>query len=394
MAARPMNVAVWFAVVLMITGCTRSGGETGKDGTGKVRIAVACPMSGSGAAYGEMMSKAVRLKVEEINAAGGIDGREVELLIEDDRGDTSEAAIVSRKLAADKSVSIVIGHFNSTCSNAAKEEYNRKGVLQFSSGSTNISVCAGSPWTFRNLYRDDYQGTFLARYASGVLGAKKVAVFYDNDDYGKGLMEAFLKEAKKLGLEVMEPIPYVRERTQDFKPLVSQIKGRDVDAIFLSGLYNEGALITRAARQDLGIKAHLLAGDGIMNQKFIELAGSSAEGTFVTTPFLFEAAKDNKDAKAFFESFKKKFQQEPDTWAALAYDAVGMAARAIDEVGTDREAIKSWFAEVTDASKAYSGVTGATWFDQEGDCYSKGAHVAVVRDGAFAVAERQLTLTE
>ncbi|RME75265.1 MAG: branched-chain amino acid ABC transporter substrate-binding protein [Planctomycetota bacterium] len=393
MARTGVQRAIGFAIALAaaaLAGCpSSSGGGSKGGGADTIRIAVVGPMSGSGAAFGEMIRKAAELKVSEVNAQGGIGGRKVELVVEDDRGDTTEAANVARKLAGDRSISIVIGHFNSTCSNAAKEEYNRKGVVQFSPGSTNVSVCAGSPWTFRNLYRDDYQGTFLAEYAKNVLGAKRVAVIFDNDDYGRGLMEAFRKRAGEIGLEVLPPISYVRERTSDFKPVVGQLAGKPIDALFISGLYNEAALITKVAREELGLTVPILAGDGVMNDKFVEIAGKAAEGVYVTTPFLLDAAKGDPKVEAFRKAFREKYGKDPDTWAALTYDAVGMALEAIRDVGTDREKIRQWFAAHTSAGNAYQGVTGPTWFDADGDCYSKGAHVAVVKNGRFVPAERQ-----
>lgn len=377
------------AVSLVAAGCPQGGGSGG--GGNVYTIAVAAPFTGKNAAFGEQIKLATELKLEEVNAAGGINGKKVVAIYEDDRGDTSEAANVSRKLASNPDVLLVIGHFNSTCSIAAKEEYNRKGVVQFSPGSTNVNVCKGSPWTFRNLYRDDYQGTFLARYAAQALGAKKAAVFYENDDYGKGLMEAFVKEAAEQKLEVISPISFVGERTQDFKPLVEQVKDEAPDVIFVSGLYNEAALITKTARKDLGMDVPVLAGDGVMSEEFIRTAGDAAEGALVTTPFLFEAAVDNPAAKEFFEKFRQRNQKDPDTWAALTYDAVGMALQAIAEAGPDRAAIRDWLAGRTSKEKAYSGVTGLTFFDAEGDCFSKGAHVAVVRGGKFVAAEKQLS---
>jgi branched-chain amino acid transport system substrate-binding protein len=378
-------------LTLALTGCpaenSGSGGESGSSG-GEIRIGVAGPFSGSAAAFGEMIRKGAELKLEEINGAGGIDGKTVVAQWEDDKGDTTEAANVSRKLASDKSISLVIGHFNSTCSNAGKEEYNRKGVLQFSPGSTNVKVCVGSPWTFRNLYRDDFQGQLLARYSKETLGAKTAAVFYDNDDYGKGLMQSCKEEAAKIGLELLEPISYVRERTQDFKPLVEQVKDKAPDVIIVCGLYNEAALIAKS-RTDIGLDAPILGGDGVMNEKFIELGGKSAEGCYVFTPFLFEVVQDDPKAKAFQESFLKKYGKAPDTWAALTYDAVGMALEAVAKVGTDRTKIRDHMAAIQSADKAYVGVTGKTFFDKEGDCYSKGLHVAQVKDGGFVAAEKQ-----
>jgi branched-chain amino acid transport system substrate-binding protein len=395
MHRRHILMAGLLAVLAIFIGCPQkkdTGGNGSSGGGDTIKIGVAGPITGPAAAFGEMIQKATQLKIDEINAAGGIKGKQVEALIEDDRGDTTEAANVSRKLASDKSVCLVIGHFNSTCSNAAKEEYNRKGVLQFSPGSTNVKVCVGSPWTFRNLYRDDFQGQLLARYSKDVLGAKKIAVFYDNDDYGKGLMESCKKEAEKIGLEMLEPISYVRERTSDFKPLVGKIKDKGAEAIILCGLYGDAATIVKAARNDLDINVPVLGGDGVLNDQFIKNAGKAAEGCLVFTPFLYDLVKDDPKAKAFYDSFRKKYNKDPDTWAALTYDAVGMALAAVEEVGTDREKVRDWMAACTSAEKCYDGVTGKTWFDEEGDCYSKGLHVAVVKDGKFAAAEKQVKL--
>lgn len=387
-----MGLAAAALTIPLLAGCDKQDGN-GADQP--IRIAVAGPISGSAAAAGEMMVMAAKLAAEEVNAAGGIRGRKVELQFEDDAGKGTEAANIARKVANDESICMVIGHFNSVCSNAAKATYNRKGIVQFSPASTNVDVCRGHPWTFRNLYRDDYQGTFLARYAKKVLGARKAAVIFENDDYGRGLMEAFRKEAGKIGLEIVhEPISYLREQTPDFKSLVQPLKGLDIDVVFISGLYNEPAMITKALRQDLNMNVPILGGDGLMNDTFIEIAGSAAEGVYVTTPFLFELAKDNPKARAFFESFREKYNRDPDTWAALTYDALQMAFRAIQEVGPDRAKIREWFASITTPQKAYEGVTGPTYFDKEGDCYSKGAHVAVVRNGKFVAAEKQLKLED
>ena len=128
-----------------------------------VRIAVCGPMTGSAAAFGEMIKNAAKLKEKEINDAGGIsvdvgNGETRKMMVEavvfDDKGDTTEATNVARKVASDDDLLLVVGHFNSTCSLAAKEEYNRVGIVEFSPGSTNVNVCRGGPFSFRNLYRD------------------------------------------------------------------------------------------------------------------------------------------------------------------------------------------------------------------------------------------------
>jgi branched-chain amino acid transport system substrate-binding protein len=397
MEVQAMRNAVLLLVIavcaaLVLTACDK--GKGGGDEKGDIIIAVAGPMTGSGAAFGEQIRNAANLKAKEVNDAGGINGRNLDLQIEDDKGETNEATTVARKLASDDKICIIIGHFNSTCTNAAKEEYNRKNVVSLSPGSTNVSVCVGNPWTFRNLYRDDYQGTFLAHYALKALGLKNIAVFYDNDDYGKGLMKAFKDEAEKIGLTVAGTESYIRERTQDFKPLIQNVVGAKPDGIFVAGLYNEGALICKSARTDAGLKVTFLGGDGLMNEKFIEIAGAASEGAYITTPFLFNTGKDTPEAKKFLEDYRGAYKKDPDTWAALTYDAVGMAVEAIKAVGTDRKKIKEWFAACTAPEKGYKGVTGVTYFDAEGDCYSKPVYVSQVKDKAFVPAPQQLTMED
>lgn len=391
-AGRRMLFLALAGLALLAPSCGQDGGGQGGSSEDIV-IAVVGPMTGSAAAFGKQLKCAAELKVKEINQAGGLSGRRIRLLVEDDKGDTTEATTVARKLASDESVCLVVGHFNSTCTIAAKEEYNRKGVVCLSPGSTNVTVCEGSPWTFRNLYRDDYQGAFTAHYCKKKLGVGSWAVFYDNDDYGKGLMQAFCKEAGKIGLDVVARESYIRERTQDFKPLLQNVRGRKPGGIFVAGLYNEAALLCKAARADLDMDVVFFGSDGVMSETFLTIAGPSAEGAYVASPFLFHTGEDTDEAKSFYQAFREAFGMDPDTWSALCYDAVGMAVEAVKAVGTDRKKIRDWLAACTSEEKGYRGVTGVTYFDEEGDCYSKPVRVARVADGRYGPAP-QMTVEE
>lgn len=366
-------------VVGILLGCGQQGGKV------SIRIAVAGPFTGNAAAFGEMIKKGATLKADTINAAGGIHGRPIELVWGDDVGDPKEASTVATKFATDRSIVAVIGHFNSSCSLAGKPIYKREGVVELSPGSTNVNVCIGSEWTFRNVYRDDFQGQFLARYVRQRLNLKRVAVFYDNDDYGTGLKNAFLEEAQKQGIEIVTTAAYTRE-TVDFKPELSNIKALNPDALFVSGLYNEAALITLQARQQ-GLTMQLLGADGVFSPGYVQVAGKAAEGTLITTPFLFDAG--GKDAQEVLKKFKEKYKEDPDCWAALTYDAVGILADAIAKVGPDRKAIRDHLASMTSPDKAYPGITGRTYFDANGDCV-KPAYVSTVKDGRFVSAPVQM----
>jgi branched-chain amino acid transport system substrate-binding protein len=362
----------------LLMGC--GGGDTET-----YKLGVVGPFTGDGAQFGEMIRMGVEMKAHEINEAGGINGVMLELELQDDKGDPKEAANVAQKLGSDPDVLAVIGHFNSSCSLAGKEVYNQMNVLQLSPGSTNVTVCEGGDWTFRNVYRDDYQGYFIADYIKDVLGYEKVAVFFDNDDYGIGLKKAFRERADEIGLEVVAEEAYVRD-TQEYTPQLTQIRAKEPDIIFISGLYANAAMILTQAK-NLDIQTPFIGGDGLLSSDLIKNAGSAAEGTIITCPFL-PTVEDEK-TREFVKAFEKEYNEKPDAWAALSYDAVGIVAEAIAEVGTDRKAIRDYVASLDSPENAYEGVTGITYFDENGDVM-KPLVVAVVRDGEFYPAERQV----
>jgi len=373
---------------LALAGITVAGCDGGN--SNEIVIAVAGPMTGSAAAFGEMIKAGAELKQQEINDAGGINGKMVKFQIEDDKGLAAEATSVSRKLAADSNVLAVVGHFNSDCSLAAKQEYNRVGIVGLSPGSTNVDVCQGGEWTFRNLYRDDQQGSFLADFAKEALKLSTVAILHESDNYGTGLKEAFEAQAKKNGLKIVAVESYQRGRTQDFKPHMTKIKSAGAEGVFISGLFNEAALAIKAAKNDLGIEVPFFGGDGLSSPDLLSTAGAAANGTYVTTPFVFGTGKESAKAKAFFDGFKKMHNKEPDTWAALTYDACGQILDAIAKGATDRAGIKAHLAAQTSKDKGFDGVTGVTYFDENGDCVGKPIYVTQVIDGKFGVSPVQL----
>jgi len=214
-----------------------------------ILIGVAGPFTGGLQKFGEMIRKGAELKVAEINAAGGVKGRPLKIKFGDDEGNNSKAANVANDFAADPKLVAIVGHFNSTCSLAAKPVYKNAKIPVITPGSTNVEVCKGSDWMFRNLYRDDFQGFTVANFIKDKLKKKVVVVFYDNDDYGTGLKNYFVQKAKELGLEVKKEIPYNRESTTDFTPLVTTAKYERPEVIFIAGVYEQAALITKACKK-------------------------------------------------------------------------------------------------------------------------------------------------
>ena len=368
----------------------KNTGETQKE----LKVAVAAPFTGGSAAFGEMIRRGAELREKEINETGGINGMKLTLIFEDDAGKDSEASLVAERIATNLQILAVVGHFNSACSLAGKPIYKRAGIVELSPGSTNVTVCEGSDWTFRNLYRDDFQGKFIAQYISKILtDLKSVAVFFDNDDYGRGLRNSFVAEAERIGLNLVASEAYDRDNT-DFKAQLTSIKAKNPDAIFISGLYSEAGLIAKQARE-AGITAQLFGADGVDSPDFLIIAGSSAEGTYLTTPFTFGAA--GADAQQMAANFETLHGVAPDTWAALTYDAVGMIAEALEKtynaeasIAENRKAIRDHLASLDTPEEGYAGVTGLTYFDIHGDTVNKPAYVKIVKDGQFVAADQQL----
>lgn len=359
-------------------------GGCGKKAEKTYLVGVTGPFTGDGAQYGEMLRMAAEMRADEINAAGGINGIPLELEFQDDKGDPKEAANAAQKLGSNPNVLAVLGHFNSSCSLAGKEVYNSMGVLQLSPGSTNVTVCEGGDWTFRNVYRDDFQGQFIADFIKYVLGYGRVAVFFDNDDYGRGLRDSFAERAEEIGLEIVREEAYVRD-TQEYTPQLTQIIAKKPDIIFISGLYANAAMILTQAR-NLGIETPFIGGDGLLSADLVTNAGKASEGVIVTCPFLPTVGEEK--TRNFVTSFKQRYGTEPDAWAALTYDALGIVAEAVEKAGPDRKAIRDYVAAMDSPEKSYDGVAGLTYFDADGDCM-KPLIVAVVKDGEFVPFEKQ-----
>jgi len=349
-----------------------------------IKIPVPSPYTGQLASFGEGVKNGALLKGEEINAAGGINGKNVEIILEDELCDPKEAANVATKIANDPAISVVVGHLCSSATLAALPIYREAKLPAISPASTNVNIGKMSPFYFRNVYKDDFQGLFLAKYINSVRGYKNIVIFYEVNDYSMGLMLAFMKEAQKLGIKIIGTEAYASDST-DFKPQLTKFKMMKPDAIFIPGYAPQGTLIISQA-VSLGLKKVAFFGaDGLDDE--VMLKNPDAEGLFVTTPFLPDKA--GPQSVGFIEAYKKRYGIDPNWFAANTYDAVGIAAAAIKAVGQDREKIREWLAGINSKDKAYDGVTGKTYFDENGDCL-KDAFIKEIKGGKWVSAEKQL----
>ena len=377
------NKSFWFLGAIF--GLILTFGITSVALAGTIRIGLAAPFTGGAASYGDNVFDGISLKLKEINDAGGINGQKVEIVKGDDLCEAKDGSLVGAKFAADKSIVAVIGHVCSSATLAALPSYVRTGLPVISATSTNATIpSVGKGWFFRNCYTDDYQGAFLGKYAGTILGLKKVGVFYENNDYGIGLKNTFLVEAKKAGIEIIGEEGYMKGNT-DFTPQLTKLKFGKPDGIFICGYYQEGGLIVGQARK-MGLKSTVLFGaDGLDNEDFIKIGGEAANGTYCTVPFL--AAVAGPEAKGVIDAFKKSTGRDIDWMAANAYDCLGILAEVIGKVGADRQKIRDGLAAYNSPSNAFQGLTGATYFDENGNC-AKPAAVKMVKNGSWVPAKQ------
>ncbi|MEA4855759.1 ABC transporter substrate-binding protein [Solidesulfovibrio sp.] len=382
LAAGP-SWAAWLLVCCLVPGPARAAGT--------VRIAVAAPLTGSYAAAGEDIKAGVLLLVETVNAAGGLAGATVEPVFYDDLCEPREAANVAAAIARDPAVLGVVGHVCSSAHLAALPTYLREGVAAVTPTATSVVISArnrdedGHVWSFRTIYRDDYQGKFLAKYMAKALGLRKVALLYENNDYGLGLKKSFLKQARRRGLAVVAVEAY-KKGDLDFTALLTKMKSAGPQGLFIAGYYAEAALIANQAAT-VGLAVPKFGADALDSPDFLRLAGPAAENTFMTAP-AFDVSPDSAGSR-FTAAFAQRFGREADWMNAYAYDAAGVLLAAAAKAGPDRAKIRAALAAMRPRAVGYAGVAGPIAFDASGDCL-RSAFVKTVKNGAFVAAPQQL----
>jgi branched-chain amino acid transport system substrate-binding protein len=338
-----------------------------------IKIGVAGPMTGDQAKMGTDFKNGVALAVEEWNAKGGVLGKKIAIMIEDDQHDPKQAVSIANKIVNAGAVG-TIGHFNSSCSIPASDVYNRAGIPMISPGSTNPQLTEkGFKGVFRVCGRDDQQGKVGAEFVINKLGLKKIAIIHDKTIYGQGLASEF----KKFITGKVEVVYYsgIIQGDKDFKTVLTAIKDKKPELIYFGGIYPEAGLIVRQAKE-LGMNVPLMSGDGTIDPKFIEIAGAkAAEGTYLTFS---PDARKIPTAKMFIDAYEKKFG-EIGPYSIYAYDAANIMLTAIKEAGTkDGKTI-------TDKlhSMEFNSAVGKIKFDDKGDVTVAPYVVWITKNGKF-----------
>ncbi len=338
--------------------------------TAQVKIGVAGPITGGSAAFGAQLKNGAEQAVKDINAAGGILGQKLDLIVGDDRADPKEGVSVANKFVGD-GVKFVIGHFNSGVTIPSSLVYKDNSIMSITPASTNPCVtdrklgpCGDDKkahpnlLVFRTCGRDDQQGTVAGNYIAKNYANKKVVIIHDKTTYGLGLANETRKAmtAKNVKAVMFEG---VNKEDKDFSALVSKIKAARADLVYWGGLHDTGGLIIRQLR-DQGVKAPLMGGDGIVSDEFSVIGGPGVEGTLMTYG---PDPRKRAEAKGIVDKFRAQ-NFEPEAYTLYSYAAVEVLKQAA-------EAAKSLEPKKV-AEKVYSGmkfktVIGELSYDKKGD---------------------------
>lgn len=333
---------------------------------------------------GESMRLAAELAKREINAAGGIDGRMIELVIRDDSARGDVAIRVADLLYDDPRVVAVIGHLTSATTLAAAPVYNGGDtpVVEISPSASSPQVTDAGPWTFRICPAEQVHGARLAEWAWSNMGVRQVAILYENTDYGRGVRAAFTDNFQRLGGRVITQDPYL-VGAPDVNPYLTRLMALpDVDAVMLAGSRTEGEAIL-ARMTALGMSLPLLAGDGMAG---LEHSADLQASLNISMMYLPDQAGEKN--RSFVSAYRSANDDRlPDHRGASTYDIVHLLARAFTDGASSREEVRAYLSGVGADRPAFVGVTGTIAFDENGDVPGKSVVVGTARGGALVSAQ-------
>jgi branched-chain amino acid transport system substrate-binding protein len=328
-----------------------------------IKIGAFGPMTGGAAGYGQSEHEAIDLVVDEVNAAGGVLGRKIQVVYGDDAGKPEQAVSIVKRFITSDQVLLVLGGISSPTSMAVSQIAGQEKIPQIIVGATAARITLqGNPWIFRSAVPDTKLAGDLADFLNQKFpNIKRVGAIYVNDDFGRGGATAFADRARQYGIQLVADEKYTRGDV-DFTAQLTKIRSANADAILDWSRYHEGALIAKQVRQ-MGIKLPIFGSDGAAHPKYLELGGEAVEGAYYATHFSPATTGHMAVARKLVEKVKTRYGKDPDFIHAEAYDAILVAVDAIRRAGSlDREKIRQAIA-ATDLD----GSRGRIRFDKNGD---------------------------
>lgn len=351
-------------------------------GGDKVKVGVFMSMTGDTANFGISSTNGIKMAADEANAAGGINGKQIELDVQDDRSDPSEAATIVTKFVTQDGVNAILGEVASSRSIAAAPIAQNAKIPMLTPSSTNPEVTRKGDYIFRSCFIDPVQGAAIAQFAARTLKAKRAAIMVDRkNDYSTGLETVIKATFTRMGGEMVQTQSY-QAGDQDFNAQITSIKGANPDVIFVPGYYGDVALFAKQAR-DKGVTVPLVGGDGWDAKQLYEIGGKALNGCYFTNHY---SPYDTDPAVVkFVTDYKARYGSIPDALAATAYDAAKIMFDAIKRASSlDGKAIRDSLA----ATKDFPGVTGRVTFNSDRDAVKPIVMIEIKDGGTYAVRER------
>jgi branched-chain amino acid transport system substrate-binding protein len=371
----------WLVVLCLLGGMAlmSCAGATDQE-SNEIVIGEYGSLTGTTATFGISSKNGIDMAIEEVNRAGGLLGKQVRVVVEDDQGRPEEAQTVVTKLINSDRVIAILGEVASSRTLAAAPVAQQSMIPMITPSSTNPRVTEVGDYIFRVCFIDPFQGLVMAKFATNTLKVRNVAILRDiKNDYSVGLADVFVENLKQMGGNIVADESY-SEGDTDFSAQLTSIRARNPQAIFIPGYYTEVGLIARQARR-LGITVPLLGGDGWDSPRLTEIGGEALNDTYFSNHYSIE--DPSPAIQNFVSQYREKYGEIPDALAALAYDAANILFDAIRRANSTEPAmIRDAIAQTND----FPGVTGRITIDQDRNAV-KPAVVLRVRDAKLEYVE-------
>jgi len=378
MRGKPWLLVLCFASILAVTSCG-SGGSSASNAT-EIVVGEFGSLTGTTATFGISTKNGIEMAVDAVNKEGGVLGKKIRVIVEDDQGKPEEAQTVVTKLVNKDQVMAILGEVASSRTMAAAPVAQQNGIPLITPSSTNPKVTQVGDYIFRVCFIDPFQGFVMAKFATNTLKVKNVAILRDiKNDYSVGLADVFAENFKKMGGSIVANESY-SEGDTDFSAQLTSIKSKNPQAVFLPGYYTEVGLVVRQAKK-LGLNVPFLGGDGWDSPRLIEIGGEALNGSYYSNHFA--VSDPDPRIQKFVSEYKARYSETPDALAGLGYDAAGVLFDAIKRANsTDGAKVRDAIA----STKDYPGITGKITINKDRNA-DKSAVVLEVKDGKLAYVE-------
>lgn len=361
---------------IALVSCTGARSDSGSE----IVIGEFGSLTGTTATFGISTKNGIDMAIDAINKGGGLLGKQVRVMVEDDQGKPEEAQTVVTKLITKDQVIAVLGEVASSRTMAAAPVAQQNGIPLISPSSTNPKVTQTGDYIFRVCFIDPFQGLVMAKFATNTLKVKNVAVLRDiKNDYSVGLAGVFIENFKSMGGNIVANESY-SEGDTDFSAQLTSIKARNPQAVFLPGYYTEVGLVVRQAKK-LGLTVPFMGGDGWDSPRLVEIGGDALNGSYYSNHF--SVSDPSPAIQKFVSDYKARYGETPDALAGLGFDAASILFDAMKRANsTDGAKIRDAIAQTKD----FPGVTGKITLDKDRNAV-KPAVVLQVKEGKLNYVE-------